>query len=417
MRSCTEMEKEQQRVEQDQVIRHSLSLIKRKLVIMSGKGGVGKSTVAVNLAVALAAQGNRVGLMDVDLHGPSVPTLLGIQGRRLVSGFDRILPFNYSENLKVLSIANLIDEKDEAVIWRGPMKAGAIKQFISDVEWGELDYLVIDSPPGTGDEPLTVAQAVSGGEAVVVTTPQEVSLADVRRCVRFCGRVRMPVLGIIENMSGFLCPHCGGEVTIFKKGGGEEGARAMGVPFLGSIPIDTAIVMSSDEGRPLLAGSPELVSYEPFRGIVDRIAANEAGEKDAGALLKKDEAGKGIEQDESRAAKEVKHMKYAVPVADGVLCSHFGHCEQFAILTVEAGKMVLKEHVTPPPHEPGVLPEWLASMGVSVVIAGGMGSRAHELFRARNIEVITGAPQGSPEELVTQYLAGTMKTGQNVCDH
>jgi len=411
------MEKEDQRVEQDRMIQHSLSLIKRKIVVMSGKGGVGKSTVAVNLAVALAAQGNKVGLMDVDLHGPSVPTLLGIQGRRLVSGFDRIMPFNYTDNLKVLSIANLIDEKDEAVIWRGPMKAGAIKQFISDVEWGDLDYLVIDSPPGTGDEPLTVAQAVLGGEAVVVTTPQEVSLADVRRCIRFCSRVGMPVLGIIENMSGFLCPHCNREVTIFKKGGGEQGAHAMGVPFLGSIPIDTAIVLSSDEGRPLLAGNPELVSYEPFHIIVEKIAAKEAEKKDAGALLKREDAGKDIEQEKSQTAKEVRHMKYAVPVENGALCPHFGHCQQFAILTVEGRTIVLEEHVTPPPHEPGVLPEWLASMGVSVVIAGGMGSRAQELFRARNIEVITGAPQGSPEELVAQYLAGTMKTGQNVCDH
>jgi len=417
MHACTEMEKEQYRIEQDRQIEGSLSQIKRKLVVMSGKGGVGKSTVAVNLAVALAGKGKTVGLMDVDLHGPSVPTLLGIQGKRLVSGFDRILPFNYTDNLKVLSIANLMDEKDEAVIWRGPMKAGAIKQFLSDVEWGDLDYLVIDSPPGTGDEPLTVAQTVTGGEAVIVTTPQELSLADVRRCIRFCGKVSMPIVGIIENMSGFICPHCNNEVTIFKKGGGEKAAQTFGIPFLGSIPIDPSIVLSSDEGKPFLAGNEKLVSFGSFQSIVEKIAAREIERKNTGSLLRKNAEEEGSEDNLNSVTKEVNSMKYAVPVANGVLCAHFGHCEQFAVVTVENNKIVSKEFMTPPPHEPGVLPEWLASIGVSTVIAGGMGSRAQELFRARNIEVVTGAPEGAPEELVTGYISGALKTGQNVCDH
>ncbi len=415
MHSCTEMEQEHSRIEQDRQIEGSLSQIKRTLVVMSGKGGVGKSTVAVNLAVALARKRNAVGLMDVDLHGPSVPTLLGIQDKRLVSGFDRLLPFNYTDNLKVLSIANLMDGKDEAVIWRGPMKAGAIRQFLSDVEWGPLDFLVIDSPPGTGDEPLTIAQTIAGGEAIIVTTPQELSLADVRRCVSFCRKLSMPILGIIENMSGFLCPHCHNEVTIFKKGGGEEAARIMGVPFLGSIPIDSEIVLSSDEGKPFLAGNQELISYASFQRIVEKIAIQEKEIKNAGIILKKDVVEKSREHNQN--TKEVNKMKYAVPLANGILCAHFGHCEQFAVMTVENKKILSKELVTPPPHEPGVLPEWLASMGVSVVIAGGMGSRAQELFRARDIEVIVGASEETPEELIAQHLEGALKTGQNVCDH
>lgn len=415
MHSCTEMEQEHSRIEQDRQIEGSLSQIKRTLVVMSGKGGVGKSTVAVNLAVALAGKGKTVGLMDVDLHGPSVPTLLGIQDKRLVSGFDRLLPFNYTDNLKVLSIANLMDGKDEAVIWRGPMKAGAIRQFLSDVEWGPLDFLVIDSPPGTGDEPLTIAQTIAGGEAIIVTTPQELSLADVRRCVSFCRKLSMPILGIIENMSGFLCPHCHNEVTIFKKGGGEEAACIMGVPFLGSIPIDPAIVLSSDEGKPFLAGNQELISYASFQRIVEKIAIQEKEIKGAGIILKKDVVEKSREHNQN--TKEVNKMKYAVPLANGILCAHFGHCEQFAVMSVENKKILLKELVTPPPHEPGVLPEWLASMGVSVVIAGGMGSRAQELFRARDIEVIVGASEETPEELIAQHLEGALKTGQNVCDH
>ncbi|MHC9540063.1 MAG: iron-sulfur cluster carrier protein MrpORP [Vulcanimicrobiota bacterium] len=415
MHSCTEMEQEHSRIEQDRQIEGSLSQIKRTLVVMSGKGGVGKSTVAVNLAVALAGKGKTVGLMDVDLHGPSVPTLLGIQGKRLVSGFDRLLPFSYTDNLKVLSIANLMDGKDEAVIWRGPMKAGAIRQFLSDVEWGSLDFLVIDSPPGTGDEPLTIAQTITGGEAIIVTTPQELSLADVRRCVSFCRKLSMPILGIIENMSGFLCPHCHNEVTIFRKGGGEEAAHSMGIPFLGSIPIDPAIVLSSDEGKPFLAGNEKLVSYASFQRIVEKIAAQEQEIKEAGIILKKDVVEKSREHNQN--TKEVNKMKYAVPLANGILCAHFGHCEQFAVMSVENKKILSKELVTPPPHEPGVLPEWLSSLGVSVVIAGGMGSRAQELFRARDIEVIVGASEETPEELIEKHLEGALKTGQNVCDH
>jgi len=397
MHSCTDTRADHDR--QDRIISDSLSQIKRKLVVMSGKGGVGKSTVAVNLAVALARKGNRVGLMDVDLHGPSVPTMLGIQDKRLSGGFDRLLPFNYTDSLKVLSMANMMESNDDAVIWRGPMKIGAIRQFLSDVEWGPLDFLVIDSPPGTGDEPLTVAQTVTGGEAVIVTTPQEVSMADVRRCVSFCRKVSMPIAGLVENMSGFLCPHCHKEVDIFTKGGGEVGAGVMGIRYLGSIPLDPSIVSSGDTGKPFMGSNGESPSHAAFHRIVDMISATAPGP-----------SGNGPE-------KEVKNMKCAIPVTGGKLCTHFGHCGEFAVMTIENGKIMSQERLTPPPHEPGVLPQWLAGQGVSLVIAGGMGSRARNLFEGNQIKVITGAMEEAPDELVRQYLSGTLKTGQNVCDH
>ncbi|MDQ7825370.1 MAG: iron-sulfur cluster carrier protein MrpORP [Candidatus Eremiobacteraeota bacterium] len=414
MHSCKDTEKEQYMKQQDRLITGSLSQIGRKLVVMSGKGGVGKSTVAVNLAVALARRGNSVGLMDVDLHGPSVPTLLGIRGQRVFSELDRLIPIQYTDNLKVLSIANLVGGGDDAVIWRGPMKIGAIRQFISDVEWGLLDFLVIDSPPGTGDEPLTIAQTIPGGEAVIVTTPQELSLADVRRCVNFCRQVSMPVRGIIENMSGFSCPHCGKETAIFKKGGGEEGARLMKVPFLGAIPLDPAVMLSSDDGKPSLSAG-EGPSAAAFQKIVEKIIIGGERQKSAGASAESEKEARG--KDKKSMKKEVKTMKCAIPVQGGKLCAHFGHCEEFAIVAFEKGQIGSRELLKPPPHEPGVLPEWLAGLGVSLVIAGGMGSRAQELFRAKGIEVLTGAPGGTPEDLLRSYLSGTLRTGENVCDH
>ncbi len=242
--------------------------IGRKILVLSGKGGVGKSTVAVNLAVSLALEGYRVGLLDVDIHGPSVPKLLNIEGRPVSSRGETIIPIEFGANLKVMSIGLLLQKEEDAVIWRGPMKMGIIKQFLKDVEWGELDYLIIDSPPGTGDEPLSVCQLIEDADgAIIVTTPQEVAIADVKKAVTFCRKLGLPVLGIVENMSGFVCPRCGEVTHIFKKGGGEKLASEMVVPFLGSIPIDPQIVEAADSGRPHLYGySTETV--KAFAGVI-----------------------------------------------------------------------------------------------------------------------------------------------------
>jgi Mrp family chromosome partitioning ATPase len=252
-------------------IQQSLAPIKNKILVLSGKGGVGKSTVAVHLAVALADRDLRVGLLDVDLHGPSIPRMLGLSGRRAEVVDGELIPIDYSPNLKVFSIPFVLGEKDTAVIWRGPRKGGAIRQLLSDVRWGPLDYLVVDAPPGTGDEPLSIAQTIPEIKALVVTTPQEVSVEDVRRSLQFLNKVNLPILGIIENMSGLICPHCGQEIELFKKGGGEALAREWGVPFLGRIPLEPELVAEADSGRPFFKGHETTAAALAFTRLAETV--------------------------------------------------------------------------------------------------------------------------------------------------
>jgi ATP-binding protein involved in chromosome partitioning len=247
-----------------------LQRMTHKILVMSGKGGVGKSSVAAHLALALAARGKRVGLMDVDLHGPSIPRMLGLQGS-IGPGRQagKMRPVALSPNLEVMSIEVLMGDKDAATIWRGPLKGGVIRQFIADIEWSELDYLVIDSPPGTGDEPLSVAQNVPRATALIVTTPQEISLADVRKSINFCRQVKMEILGLVENMSGFTCPHCGKEIDLFKTGGGERTAREESLRFLGTLPFEPRVVQNADRGA--LALTDESPFNRAFDGIVEAV--------------------------------------------------------------------------------------------------------------------------------------------------
>ena len=252
-------------------ISEQLAKIKHKIVVLSGKGGVGKSTCAVNLAISLAMEGHKVGLLDVDLHGPSVPTMLKLQGVVPETVGDKILPV-HAAGISVISVAFFLHNSDDPVIWRGPMKQGAIQQFITDVEWGELDYLVIDCPPGTGDEPLGVCQMIPDAEAVIVTTPQEVAASDVRRSVNFCRQLNLSILGVIENMSGFACPHCGEITYIFKQGGGEKLAEQMNLDFLGKIPIDPGIGDCSDAGTPFVHFRGKTATAIAFQAIVAKIA-------------------------------------------------------------------------------------------------------------------------------------------------
>ncbi len=241
----------------DTLLETRMGLIAHKMLVLSGKGGVGKSTVAVNLALALAQNGARVGLLDVDLHGPSVPTLLGLVGRPIpIDGGGEIVPVRYGERLEVMSIGFFLPHRDDAVIWRGPRKFSAVKELLAKVAWGPLDALVVDAPPGTGDEPLAVAELLPGADgAVLVSTPQAVAVADVRKAIIFCRELQVPVLGVIENMSGFVCPECGAVSDVFKRGGAERMANDLGVPFLGRVPIDPAVVVSADDGVPYLAVS------------------------------------------------------------------------------------------------------------------------------------------------------------------
>lgn len=246
--------------------------VHHKILVMSNKGGVGKSTVAVNLALGLVHKGMRVGLLDIDVHGPSIPKMLGLEEMVLVGNAGKIQPVLYAFNLKVVSMAFLLKDKESPVIWRGPLKMGAIKQFLGEVDWGELDYLIIDSPPGTGDEPLSIAQLIKDIDGViVVTTPQEVALLDSRKAVNFARKLNVPVLGIVENMSGFVCPHCGKSTDLFKTGGGEKAAREMKVPFLGKVPIEPEIVTSGDEGKPFVWDQKESSAAKVLGEMVEQI--------------------------------------------------------------------------------------------------------------------------------------------------
>ena len=266
--SQTDAQKKQEKLEEN------LSKIDHTIVVMSGKGGVGKTTVAANLAVSLAESGSQVGLLDVDIHGPNIPKMLGIEDQTLMAGKEGIIPVQAHPNLKVISMAYLLQDKDVAVIWRGPMKIGAIQQFLGDVAWGKLDYLIIDLPPGTGDEPLSIAQQIPGAYAIIVTTPQDVALMDSRRSVSFARQLGMKILGVVENMSGLICPHCSESIDLFKKGGGEKAATDLKVPFLGRLPIEPAIVVSGDSGKPFILSHPDSHSARSFQGIVDRAIDN-----------------------------------------------------------------------------------------------------------------------------------------------
>jgi ATP-binding protein involved in chromosome partitioning len=256
---------------QDLTIKSTLDRIKHKIIVMSGKGGVGKSSIAANLAVVLSEKGLKVALMDVDFHGPSIAGIMGLTGLLDVAtgGFAEPKPF--SKNLGVVSMASLLKEKDQAVVWRGPAKTGAIRKFISDIRWDDRDYLIVDCPPGTGDEPLSVAQTIPDAKAVIVTTPQEVSLGDVRKSINFCRHVHMEILGLIENMGEFNCPHCGKPVALFKKGGGQTTAESMNVPFLGALPFWQDMIHACDQGKPIMKNAKKNEFYNAFEQIVERI--------------------------------------------------------------------------------------------------------------------------------------------------
>ncbi len=405
------MSREDQHKQQDIEIRERLHHIKNKILVMSGKGGVGKSSIAAYLSVALAKKGYRVGLMDVDLHGPSIPRILGLKGSIGPGASDgKAYPIKYIPNMEVISIEPLMGEnKDTATIWRGPLKIGVIRQFISDIEWVGLDYMVIDSPPGTGDEPLTIAQTIPDAKAVIVTTPQEISLADVRKSINFCRQVNMQILGIVENMSGLKCPHCGEMIDIFKTRGGILTAKKEGLNLLGSLPFEPEVVSKGDIGNMSLLDDNELLLTQEFNKIVDEIVRLTAIKAEPVAELKK-EFG-----DIKKPSTDTKII--VVPVSGGRLSAHFGHCEGFAFIETQNGKIKETEMRNPPAHEPGALPRWLYEQGADVVIVGGMGEKAQQILREKGIEVIIGAPMDSPESLANQYLSNILVTGANVCDH
>lgn len=406
-------------------IKERLTRIGHTFVVLSGKGGVGKSTVAVNLALSLSALGFRTGILDTDIHGPSVPKLIGLSGERLQVRGEEILPFDAFDGIKVVSMGLLLDSNDSAVIWRGPMKANVIRQFFGNVAWGDLDYLIVDSPPGTGDEPLSVGQLLSPDKssAIIVTTPQQVATIDVEKSITFCRQLNLPISGIIENMSGFVCPHCGQQVDIFSTGGGSRLAQRFDIPFLGAIPLDPDIVRSGDAEMPYVKKYSGSKTAGRFEAVVqqltlmhpvdrERVPSNGGAHECTGCGVSIPDAGGEAAADMGPAT------RFAVPTNEKKLCAHFGHCEAFAFFDVDSeGNVKSETYMIPPPHEPGLLPPWIAQQGVNCVIAGGMGARAQQLFAEQGVRVITGAQAEDPREAVENYLKGTLVTGANTCDH
>jgi predicted Fe-Mo cluster-binding NifX family protein/MinD-like ATPase involved in chromosome partitioning or flagellar assembly len=336
--------------------------------------------------------------------------MLGVRGGIQPSGrHGKALPVQVTPNLQVISIEVLMgDNKDTATIWRGPLKIGVIRQFISDMDWADLDYLVLDSPPGTGDEPLTVAQTIPDARAVIVTTPQEISLADVRKSIHFCRQVNMDILGVVENMNGLICPHCGKKIDLFGAEGGKQTARKEGLTLLSSLPIDPDVVRLGDTGQLSdLLGIDSAFTRE-LQNMIQRVVDG---------TQKKDDSRNRETEARPEKKDSDKGARFAIPVSDGKLSAHFGHPEFFALIETENGVISNRSFLTPPPHEPGVLPRWLGEQGVDIVIAGGIGGQAQQLLEGNGIQVITGAPQDAPEVLVNQYLSGTLVSQENVCDH
>ena len=278
---CSQDEKE---AHEQQRLEAIMAQVKYKFMVLSGKGGVGKSSVAVNLAATLAQEGYQVGILDADIHGPNIPKMTGVEEKRLVGSQDGLMPIPTESGVKVISIAFLLRNKDDAVIWRGPLKHNIIKQFLGDVLWGALDYLIIDLPPGTGDEALSTAHLIKNVDgAIIVTTPQDVALLDSRKSVTFCRQLNIPLVGIIENMSGLLCPHCEKQIDLFKVGGGEKAAQEMKVPFLGRIPLEPGIVLSTDNGVPFVTNNGDSKVAEIFRLISQEWRQLLAGNSHKGA--------------------------------------------------------------------------------------------------------------------------------------
>jgi len=246
--------------------------VKHVILVLSGKGGVGKSTVSVNLATALSAHGRMVGLLDLDIHGPNIPKMLGIEDQRPAVLAKFLEPVHVTGTLAVMSMAFLLPDTSTPVVWRGPMKMAVIQQFLNEVNWGSLDYLVVDLPPGTGDEALSIAQlAPNLRGAVIVTTPQDVAVLDAVKAIKFIEKLDLPVIGIIENMSGMICPHCGDTIDLFGRGGGEKAAHDLGVPYLGSIPLDPEMVKAGDEGRPYILRHADSPTWRAVDAVMENL--------------------------------------------------------------------------------------------------------------------------------------------------
>ncbi len=380
-------EERQEGQTEDYQIRWTLDQIRHKLLVMSGKGGVGKTSVAVAVALMLARRGYAVGLIDVDLHGPDVYRMLGVgEPLDLVHG-QYYLPADVARNLKLVSVEAMMKNREAAVIWRGPVKHKIIRQFLTEIQWGHLDFLVIDAPPGTGDEPLTVARAIPEVQAVIVTTPQEISLADVRKAIQFCQKVDMQILGVVENMGYLRCPDCGKAIPLFTSGQGSRQLQALGLPVLGSLPFDPEVVAAADEGRLTTLETSQSPFLQAMEAVVTQIV----------------EALQQAASQTQPPAREPGTTIFAAPVVDGNLAPQCNQNQRFLLVTVQDGQIVNQLQVTPPDFKPGLLPHWLERQGVSHLIAAGLPENARKLFQRKGLEVIA-AEAGTPLVGLVQEL-------------
>jgi ATP-binding protein involved in chromosome partitioning len=378
--SCS-VAQEQHQSEEERALCRTLAQIRHKILVMSGKGGVGKSSVAVALALALARAGHKVGLMDVDMHGPNVIRMLGLKEPFDLASAQFQVPPEIFHNLKVISIEAVMRDRDIAVIWRGPLKHQLIRQFLTEVQWGFLDYLIIDAPPGTGDEPMSVAQTIPEAKAVIVTTPQEISLADVRKSINFCQKINLEILGLVENMSGYHCPHCGQDLPLFRQGGGEKTAQAFNIPLLGSLPFDPQVVEAADQGQLAELTEDKSPFFESLRPMVKYLAK----------VLP------------PQPAREAGELRFAVPLDNGKVAAALTKAAEIALLTVKDGSITSKEIMLRPDLDPANFMIWLENLGVSH-LAGDLGDAAIGLLKRKGIEVITPSPDQTPEQVVEAFV-------------
>ncbi|MCP4600426.1 MAG: P-loop NTPase [Proteobacteria bacterium] len=416
--SCNQNEMNDVLKEENRAI-GAMAKIPHKILVMSGKGGVGKTTVAVNLAYAFASMGKPVGIMDADMHGPNVALMTGIEGLP-AHGEDGVLsPIVAARRVWALSIASFLPTQNSPVVWRGPRKSAVIRQFLGMGDWSKVEVLVADCPPGTGDEPMSVAQLIPDADGVViVTSPQDVALLDSRKCVNFVREVNHKVLGIIENLSGYTCPSCGHEVNLFKRGGGEQAAEELGVPFLGRIPITPKMVESGDTGRPLVQAAPDDPAAESLTNIAKVLSDQWATAKESSS---KD---MDVGTQEGEEMKEQGSHKYVVIAAeddkglDGQVSGHFGRCAFYVVAEIDGDKLLnarVEENIHFGNHQPGQMPVFIRDLGADVILAGGMGPRAIDMFQGFGIEVATGAV-GNVGRVLDAYLRGEIK-GIVPCSH
>ncbi len=387
--------------------------IRRVIAIVSGKGGVGKSMVTSLLATAMQRIGqNQVAILDADITGPSIPKLFGVEQSRPLNTEAGLLPVMTARGIQVMSINLLLEDADSPVIWRGPILANTVKQFWTDVVWGDVDYLFLDMPPGTGDVPLTVFQSIPLDGIIIVTSPQDLVALIVKKAFNMAQKMDIPIIGIVENMSHVICPGCGQTIKIFGDSVTADLALEWGIPYLGSLPIDPELARLCDQGRIEAASQAYLAGA--VQALLQMSGPGQGQASDVETAASEPVTENGLT---GKKAEESNMKKIAIASEGHFVCAHFGHCEGFTIYTVAGGQIVGQSYLANPGHKPGLLPNLLHEHGVQVVISGGMGAGAIDIFNEKGIDIITGA-KGMLNQTIETYLAGKLLSTGSVChDH